>query len=506
MERKYKKRNDDSLNERNITMKLENRLFIGGEWVKGVKKIRVLNPADGNVVAEVEAADAGLVSRAVEAAKTSYAKGEWAKMLPRARAAVLRKAAEIIASRLDEFAEVETLNTGKPLKESKAIDIASMIDTLQFYAGISDVLDGSQVPVGDGMVDFTRREPLGVVGLITPWNFPGVLAIRKLAPALMAGNSVVLKPASLTPLTTLMLGEVFTQAGLPKGVLNIVNGSGGEVGDVLMNHPAIHKISFTGSAEIGAKVMAGCSAELKASCMELGGKSPAIVCADADIEKAIDGVLFGAFLNQGQCCCAATRLLVDRTIAKEFMSRFVKAVDEKIVIGQPMDAKTTMGPLISKSHREQVLGYVERAKKEGAEVIYQSKLSEKLPADGNWCSAVVVKASSTMEIYRQEVFGPVLTVTEFEGVDALIAAGNDTEYGLAASIFTESMSTAERAIRELEAGTVWVNCHNFVFNNAPYGGMKRSGVGRECGVEGLLAYTQTKNVIWYAAKDGFKWY
>jgi acyl-CoA reductase-like NAD-dependent aldehyde dehydrogenase len=487
-------------------MKFETRLFIGGQWIGGAKKIRVLNPADGSVLAEVDSADASLVKRAVSAAKASFEKGDWAKMLPRARGAILNKAADIIESRIDEFDETETLNTGKPIKESRYIDIPSMIDTLRFYASIGDVLDGSHIPVGDGIIDFTRREPIGVVGLITPWNFPGVLAVRKLAPALMAGNSVVLKPASLTPLTTLLLGEVFTLAGLPAGVLNIINGSGSEVGDVLMNDPAVHKISFTGSLEVGTRVMAGCSARVKGSCMELGGKSPTIVCADANLQKAIDGVLFGAYLNQGECCCAATRLLLDKAIAKEFTDRLVKTMEEKIIIGLPMDAKTTMGPMISKSHMEQVLGFVDRAKKEGAEIVYQSKLDTNLPKDGNWCPAILIKAGPTMEIYRQEVFGPVLTVTEFSGLDELIAAGNDTDYGLAASIFTESITTAERASRELNAGTVWVNCHNFVFNNAPYGGIKHSGIGRECGVEGLLAYTQTKNVIWFAGKDGFKWF
>jgi len=240
--------------------------------------------------------------------------------------------------------------------------------------------------------------------------------------------------------------------------------------------------------------------------MELGGKSPAIVCRDADIEKAIDGVLFGAFLNQGECCCAATRLLLDKPVAKEFMTKFIKAVSEKIILGLPHKETATIGPLISREHLEQVAGYVERAKKEGARELYRGTVPADLPKKGNWYPPVVLAASPAMKIYRKEVFGPVLTVTEFDGLDELIAAGNDTEYGLAASIFTESLATSERAIRELQAGTVWVNVHNFVFNNAPYGGMKHSGIGRECGVEGLLAYTEAKNVIIYAAQKGFAWY
>ncbi len=487
-------------------MKIRDQLYINGKWVSGAKTFKVINPADGEILAEVASADAKQVKTAIESARDAFSRGVWSGKLPKARAAVLRKAAEIIEARTEEFAMIETLNVGKPIKESRYIDVASMVDTLQFYASIADVLDGAHVPVGDGMIDFTRREPMGVVGLITPWNFPGVLAIRKLAPALMAGNTAVIKPASLTPLTTLLLGEVFEEAGLPPGVLNIVTGSGGVVGDALMSHPAVRKVSFTGSAEVGSKVLSGCSGDIKASCMELGGKSPAIVCRDADIEKAIDGVLFGAFLNQGECCCAATRLLVDKSIAKEFIKKFIKAVNEKIILGLPHKETTTMGPLISREHLEQVAGYVERAKKEGAKELYHGTVPASLPKKGHWYPAVVLKATPNMEIYRNEVFGPVLTVTEFDGVDELITAANDTEYGLAASIFTENLTTAERAVRELQAGTVWVNVHNFVFNNAPYGGMKHSGIGRECGVEGLLAYTEAKNVIIYAAQKGFKWY
>jgi len=487
-------------------MKIKDQLYIDGEWVSAAKQFNVYNPADGEVLAQVASADAKDVTRAVEAAKKAFASGAWSGLLPKARAAVLYKAADLIEARTEEFAMLEPLNVGKPIRESRYIDVASMVDTLRFYAGIADALDGDAIPVGDGIIDFTRREPLGVVGLITPWNFPGVLAIRKLAPALMAGNTVVLKPASLTPLTTLLLPEVFEQAGLPKGVLNVVTGSGGTVGDALMSHPAVHKISFTGSTDVGARILSGCADGLKATCMELGGKSPAIVCADADLDKAVDGVLFGAFLNQGECCCAATRLLVDKAVAKEFMKRFLAAVKAKIVIGLPQREETTMGPLISSEHLKQVEGYIERAQKQGAKVLYTSKLSAKLPKAGHWCPAVVLKADPQMEIYRKEVFGPVLTVTEFKGTDELFAAANDTEYGLAASVFTESLSTAERATRELQAGTVWVNVHNFVFNNAPYGGMKHSGIGRECGVEGLLSYTHVKNVITYAAAKGFRWY
>jgi len=492
--------------QRKQGMKICDQLYIDGQWVAGAKQFKVLNPADGETLAMVAAADAGQVNQAGAAAKKAFESGVWSGLLPRARAAVLSKAAQIIQERADEFALLETLNVGKPLKESKFIDMAAVIDTLNYYASITDALDSKYIPVGDGFVDFTRREPLGVVALITPWNFPMLLAVRKLSPALMAGNTVVLKPASLTPLTTLLLAEVFEEAGLPKGVLNIVTGSGGLVGDAILANPAVRKVSFTGSTDVGTRILSGCADDLKSSCMELGGKSPLVVCRDADLEKAVDGAIFGVFLNQGECCCAATRILVDKPIAQEFTKRFVAAVKEKIVIGLPQKEETSMGPLISAEHKKQVAGFVERAINEGCKVLYQSELSKDLPAGGNWHPAVILQASPSMEIYRKEVFGPVVTITEFNGTDELIAAANDTNYGLAASIFTENLTTAERATRQLHAGTVWVNCHNFVFNGAPYGGMKHSGIGRECGIDGLLAYTETKNVILYAAEKGFKWY
>ena len=486
-------------------MKLRKTSWIDGQWVDGKSKVDVLNPATGKSLAKVAQLDAEQIGEAVSAADRAYRSGVWSSKTPQQRAAVLSRAAGILRRRSEEFAQVETANVGKPLKESRFIDVAAAIDTLEYYSSIAGLLSGESPRVGDGMIDFKRREPIGVVGLITPWNFPVMLAVRKLAPALLAGNTAVLKPATVTPLTTLLLAEVLAEAELPAGVANIVTGSGGMVGKVLSEHPAVHKVSLTGSAEVGSKLMAACAGDLKATCMELGGKSPAVVCRDADMEKAVDGVLFGAFLNQGECCCAATRLLLDKPIAKKFLDRFIEAVKGKIVLGDPAEEKTTMGPLISREHLDRVAGYVDRAEREGGKVLYRGEVGG-LAAGGFWYPPVVMQADPSMEIYREEVFGPVLAVTVFDGLDALLAAANDTDYGLAASIFTESMPTAERAVRELAAGTVWVNCHNVVFNAAPYGGYKHSGIGRECGVEGLLAYTQIKNAIIYGGSAPFGWY
>ncbi len=487
-------------------MKIANKLFIGGKWVDGAERISVRNPADGSIIADVSQADEKQVVKAIETAQQAYKSGVWSRKSAQERAGILRKAAEILRERSEEFARAETLNVGKPIKESRFIDVVAAIDTLEYYASIVDALAGESPDVGVGIIDFTRREPLGVIGLITPWNFPLLLALRKSAPALLAGNSIVLKPAHLTPLTTLMLGDVFAKAGVPDGVVNIIVAEGAVAGKVFTEHKAVRKVSFTGSTEVGGKILCSCAGDFKASCMEMGGKSPTIVSRYANMEKAIDGVLFGAFLNQGECCCAATRLLVDKPIAQEFIPKLIDAIDEKIIVGDPMDEKNTMGPLISAEHLKTVDGYVKRALKEGAKEIYRGKLSDKLADGGNWYPAVLVQAEPAMEIYREEVFGSVLTVTVFDGMDELIKAANDSDYGLAASIFTENMTEAERAIREIEAGTVWVNVHNFVFNSAPYGGYKHSGTGRECGVEGLLAYTQTKNAIVYSAAEGFKWY
>ncbi len=487
-------------------MRMMNKLFIGGKWVDGADKIEVYNPSDGIVIAEVGEADESQVIEAVESAHYAYESGIWRGMSAQERAGILRKAAEIMHRRSEEFAKVETLNVGKPIKESRYIDVGAAIDTLEYYASIVDSLVGESPNVGSGIIDFTRREPFGVVGLITPWNFPLLLAVRKVAPALLAGNCVVIKPAMLTPLTTLMFGEVLHQSGLPAGVVNVVSAKGSIVGKVFTNHKSVRKISFTGSQEIGREILRSCAEDFKSSCMEMGGKSAAIVSRYADMDKAVDGVLFGAFLNQGECCCAATRLLLDKPIAEEFIAKLVKAIDEKIIVGDPMDEKNTMGPLISAGHLKKVDGYVERALKEGGKEIYRGKLSSELPKGGHWYPPVLIEAASGMEIYREEVFGPVLAVTIFDGIDELIEGANDSDYGLAASIFTENMNEAERAIREIEAGTVWVNVHNFVFNSAPYGGYKHSGIGRECGVEGLLSYTQIKNAIVYALADGVKWY
>jgi aldehyde dehydrogenase (NAD+) len=487
-------------------MELRTQLYINGDWVATPKTFAVHNPADGALLANVASAEASHVTRAIDAAHAAHVSGVWRSLPTRARADVLRKASDLIEANAEFFAQTETKNTGKPIKESRYIDIAATIDSMRYYASICDALDGSAIPVGDGVIDFTRREPIGVVALITPWNFPIVLAMRKLAPALLAGNTIVLKPASLTPLTALLLGDVFSQAGLPKGVLNIVTGSGSLVGDALTSHRAVQKISFTGSVDVGATLMSKCAADVKGSCMELGGKSPAVVCADADLDKAAHGILFGAFLNQGECCCAATRVIVDASIRDRFVTKLVTLAKEKLIVGDPMSDAATMGPMICASHRAEVTAHIDRAIAQGAKILYRGELAKDLHRAGHWLAPIIIEATPTMDVFRKEVFGPVLTVTAVDGFDALMAAANDTDFGLAASVFTESMAVAERAIRALHAGTVWVNVHNFVFSAAPYGGVRHSGIGRECGVEGLLAYTHTKNVIVYAGETAFQWY
>jgi acyl-CoA reductase-like NAD-dependent aldehyde dehydrogenase len=330
-----------------------------------------------------------------------------------------------------------------------------------------------------------------------------VLACRKLGPALAAGNTVVLKPASVSPLTTIMLGEVFIEAGLPAGVVNIITGSGSKAGNALLHHPEVDKLSFTGSTEVGRNVVNAAAEGICACSLELGGKSPAVVLADADIDATADGILFGAFLNQGECCCAATRVLVDKKIHKQLVEALV-AKTKTIKVGDPSDEDTRMGPLISADQRDNVMSYIEKGiKQAGAPVV-----GGNAPAgDGYFVDATIfdnVPVDSV--IYREEIFGPVLTVTAFDGIDELVTAANDTPYGLAASIWTADTATGQRLAGKIKAGTVWVNVHNFVFNQAPYGGLKQSGMGRELGREGLEAYTEVKNVITWLGPDAMKWY
>lgn len=480
-------------------------LLIDNEWVTTSKTFESINPSTESPIARLAIAGDAEVDLAVKAARQAFDDGRWSNLPGSERGRILRRAADILRRRAAEFAEAETLDTGKPIFESRNVDVPIAIDSLEYYGCLVVDLAGRSIPVGAAALDYTVREPIGVIAAIIPWNFPLVLACRKLGPALAAGNTVVLKPANVASLTTVMLGEVFKEAGLPPGVLNILTGPGSVTGHAMMKHRGVDKLSFTGSTQIGQQVI-NASAEKICTCtLELGGKSPAVVLEDADLDTAVEGILFGAFLNQGECCCAATRVLVDRKVHGPLVERLVKRT-ATIVVGDGMKEETRMGPLISADQRKSVMGYIRQATKEIGKPVIGGGTPAQLQ-QGYFVEATIFdNVPVDNRLYREEVFGPVLTVTAFDGESQLIAAANDTPYGLAASIWTRNSARGQRLASQVRAGTVWVNIHNFVFNSAPYGGCKQSGIGRELGREGLDAYTEIKNVITWTGETGFKWY
>lgn len=480
-------------------------LFINNQWLRTEASFESINPATEQAVASFSVAGEVEVNLAVQAARAAFDGGAWSGMQAMERGRILRKAAELISAHAREFAVAETLDTGKPIHESTNLDVPMAIGSLEYYASLTADIVGKCIPVGDFALDYTVLEPVGVVACIIPWNFPLALACRKLGPALAAGNTVIVKPASVTPLTTMMLGEVFQEAGMPPGVVNIITGSGGTAGKFLLNHTGLDKISFTGSTDIGREVIAASAKSIRDCSLELGGKSPVVVLADAPLNETADGILFGAFLNQGECCCAATRVLVDPRLHAPLVKLLVEKA-ARIKLGDGMDEMTRMGPVVSEEHQRAVLRYIEEGIREaGAPVLGGAVLPEL--AKGYFVQPTIFdNVATTCKIYREEIFGPVLTVTPIDGVERMIEAANDTPYGLAASIWTANAAVGQRLATRIKAGTVWVNTHNFVFNQAPYGGVKQSGIGRELGREGLDAYTEVKNVITWLGEEGFKWY
>lgn len=492
-----------------LNMKDNYQLFINNEWCDASDggSFTVHNPSTGKALAKVAAATVDDVDRAVKAARAAFDEGTWAQMGALERGRIIRKCAEILMCRIDEFAMLETLNVGKPITESTSFDIPMTAECFEFYANFIAGVQGDCIPTGGGLLDYTLKEPIGVVGAITPWNFPIALAVRKLAPALAAGNTVVIKPSTLAPLTTILLGEVFLEAGIPAGVVNIVSGLGSVVGDAISNHPLVDKLSFTGSTDIGTNVMRSSAGCIRSTSLELGGKSPGVVLKDADLDGTVKAVLFGAFLNQGECCCALTRVLVDSSIHDVFVKKLVEAT-KKIRVGIGTDPSTQMGPMISIGQRKTVLEYIHKGIAEGATLLCGGGIPDISELkDGYFIEPTIFdNVTSNMTIYREEIFGPVLTVSAFDGDNALIEAANDSDYGLSASIFTEDLKKGHTMARKIKAGTVWLNIHNFVSAQAPYGGYKRSGLGRELGKEGLEAYMETKNVIAYIDSNPFSWY
>ncbi|WFM72540.1 betaine-aldehyde dehydrogenase [Halomonas sp. CKK8] len=453
----------------------------------------VVNPYDGSPLAEVQQAAEADVDAAVAAAR----KGQraWAAMTGMERSRILNRAVALLRERNDELAELETRNTGKPISETAAVDIVTGADVLEYYAGLAPAIEGSQIPLREDSFVYTRREPLGVIGAIGAWNYPIQIACWKSAPALAAGNAVVFKPSEVTPLTTMRLAEIFTEAGLPDGVFNVIHGDG-SVGALMTGHPGIDKVSFTGEVGTGKKVMAAAGGStLKDVTMELGGKSPLIVFADADLDRAADAAMMANFYSSGQICTNGTRVFVESAVKEAFEARIAERV-ARIRAGDPLDPSVNFGPLVSFEHQEKVLSYIALGKQEGATVLAGGEAwNDGERANGAWAAPTVfTDCTDEMRIVREEIFGPVMAILAFDDEEEVIRRANDTHYGLAAGVFTERLNRAHRVIHHLQAGICWINTWGESPAEMPVGGYKQSGVGRENGLETLAHYTQTKSV------------
>ncbi|WP_278442912.1 betaine-aldehyde dehydrogenase [Pseudomonas oryzihabitans] len=474
----------------------EQQLYIGGRYVAatGGATFETLNPATGEVLATVQSASRADVDKAVAAAAAGQK--VWAAMTAMQRSRILRKAVDILRERNDELALLETLDTGKALSETQAVDIVTGADVLEYYAGLVPALEGEQIPLRETSFVYTRREPLGVVAGIGAWNYPIQIALWKSAPALAAGNAMIFKPSEVTPLTALKLAEIYTEAGLPAGVFNVVNGVGPEVGVALTEHPGIEKISFTGGVATGKKVMASAAGStLKEVTMELGGKSPLIVCDDADLERAADIAVMANFFSSGQVCTNGTRVFVPQALKADFEAKVVERV-KRIKLGDPLAAETNFGPLVSTSHMEKVLGYIAQGQAEGARLLTGGeRVTQGELAKGNFVAPTVfTDCRDDMAIAREEIFGPVMSILAYADEDEVVRRANDTEYGLAAGVVTRDLARAHRMIHRLEAGICWINTWGESPAEMPVGGYKHSGVGRENGLTTLGHYTRIKSV------------
>jgi betaine-aldehyde dehydrogenase len=485
------------------------QLFIDGQWVdaESGKTFATPNPSTGQTLAEVAEADKADVDKAVAAARRAF-EGKWGRMSARDRGRLLYKLSQLIESKSQELAALETADNGKPIKESMYIDLPGVVENFEYFAGWATKIEGETIPVPGQMFNYTLREPLGVCGQIIPWNFPLLMAAWKLAPALAAGNTIVLKPAEQTPVTALELGKLFQEAGFPDGVVNIVPGYGETAGAALASHPGIDKIAFTGSTEVGKIIARTAAANLTKVSLELGGKAPNIVFADADIEQAVSGAMMGIFFNQGQVCCAGSRLFLDERVKDEFLERF-KERAERVKVGDPMDKTTQMGPQVSAEQLARIKGYVDIARGEGATVFTGGGTPE---LEGNFKNGyffqptVFSEVQNTMRVAQEEIFGPVASAITFKDEKDLIRQANDTIYGLSAGIWTKDITRAHRFAKEIKAGTVWINTFNMMNAASPFGGYKQSGYGREMGKHALELYTHVKSVWVDLSGKPIGWY
>ena len=469
--------------------------FLDGRHVKAVKgkTFTVTNPTTGAPLCEVAAGDRADIDRAVASARRSFASGTWRRMAPRDRLAVLAKLAQLIEVNAERFALLDTLAMGKPIRDMLASDVPAAAQTFAYFAELSDKIDGAVTATAADAFHYILREPLGVVGCIVPWNYPLLMAAWKVAPALAAGNSVVLKPAEQSPLSALLLAQLFVEAGGPAGVCNVVNGLGEDAGAPLARHMDVNKIAFTGSTEVGKLMLvyAG-ESNMKRVALECGGKSPQIFLGDLeDLDRAVTYAINGIYGNMGEVCNAGSRLLLDAPIADAFIERFVARGRDAYRAGDPLDPETNLGPLVTAAHRGRVLGYIAQGKSEGARLEFGGD-TPNLP--GSYVNPTLFSGvNNRMTIAREEIFGPVAAAIRVNGLKEALAIANDSIYGLAASVWTRDLKTAHAAVRDLEAGVIWVNCFDHGDMTQPFGGYKQSGQGRDKCLESLLSYTQTKS-------------
>ncbi len=474
-----------------------NRLFINGEFVdaKSGGTFDTFNPATEEKITSVALAGAEDVDAAVRAARSQMERGsEWQKMKPRDRGKILFRLAEMLTARAAEIGRIETIDNGKPIFESQFVDTPAAAECLYYFAGWSGKVTGETIPVAENAFTYTLREPVGVVGAITPWNFPLMLAVWKIAPALACGNTVVLKPAENTSLSVLKFAEYAKECGLPAGVLNIVPGPGTVTGAAMADHPGIDVLAFTGSTEVGRALMARAAKTLKKISLELGGKSPNIVFADADLDAAARGAINAIFYGKGEVCAAGSRLLVENSVHDELTSKLIERAN-KMVAGDPLHPKTRLGALVSKRQMETVLGYIEAGKSEGAKLVAGGERADIGTGKGYFVKPTIFdEVDPNMKIAREEIFGPVLATIRFSDTENAIEKANSTVYGLAAAVWTRDISKAHRVARAIKAGTVWINTYNLYDPALPFGGFKESGFGRDQGRDALDKYTQTKSV------------
>jgi betaine-aldehyde dehydrogenase len=471
------------------------QLFIDGRFVdaESGEAEPTLNPHDNTTIAEVAMAGRADVDKAVDAAERAFP--SWSRMAAADRGRILLKLADLIEARGDELAHLESLDTGHPLRDSKALDVPRTAACFRYFGGMADKFQGDVVPVETGFLNYLLREPVGVVGQVVPWNFPLMFTSWKMGPALAAGNCIVLKPAEITPLTSLKIAELMAEAGMPDGVVNVVPGLGSVAGQYIAEHERIGKIAFTGSTATGQRIVQASAGNLKKVQLELGGKGANIVFEDADIAAAVNGSAWAIFHNQGQACIAGSRLVLHERIADAFLDRFT-ALAQSIRIGNPLDLATEMGPLTSMQHRDRVLGYVAIAREQGGSVISGGKAPDAPElARGCYVEPTVVKARTSKDrIAQEEVFGPFVTVLTFANDAEALAIANGTEYGLGSGLWTRDLARAHRFARELKAGMVWINSYKRVNPGSPFGGVGRSGYGREMGFDAMREYTQVKSV------------